>query len=61
VFVLRLVCDLVYFVLMYGSVCYGMNLGNCVRSICAVCEALILVTHGWNGNLNVCFMLRSAS
>jgi hypothetical protein len=57
-FVVRLVCDLVYFVLICGSVSYGIYLGNFVLSTCAVREALILITHGWSGNLNVCFMLR---
>jgi hypothetical protein len=51
----------VYFVRIYGSVSYGIDLGNCVRSICAIREALILVTHGWSGNFNVCFMLRSVT
>jgi hypothetical protein len=56
VFAVRLVCDLVYFVRIYGSVSYGIVLGNCVLSTCAVREALILLTHGWSGKLNVCFM-----
>jgi hypothetical protein len=52
----RLVCDLVYFVSIFGSVCYGIDLGNCVRSTCAEHEALILVTHGWSGKLNVFYV-----